>query len=197
MDLDFDKLITEGPPQGPADMTFRARLKQQSGHALVKGRQRRLWYRRSGLTCLVLLVAVSAFWSGRVTTRPMQAGRPTGLAQHNQGDNTVLVTRDLVTWLEAARFFRQLGMDERASKAFQLASKLAPSMEHKNQVAGHTPETRFADHSHRERTLSSLLAHYDAHVEKHQDRIVKPLPVVKRRQLSIIAQSIGGKRHDH
>ena len=33
---------------------------------------------------------------------------------------------ELVTWLQAARFFRQLGMEERVALAYERASKLVP-----------------------------------------------------------------------
>jgi hypothetical protein len=197
-DLDFDKLITEGLTQGPADTAFQARLKQESGHALIKGHQRRLWYRRTGLACVVLLVAVSAFWSGRVTMKPMPPDGPAGFAHHRHSDDTIQVARDLVTWLEAARFFNQLGMEERANKAFQLASSLTPSMEPRRGMTSQETKTRFASLLHEENTLSSLLAHYDANVEKHQETTNEDCHVVPPRNdnystLAPFASALGYK----
>jgi len=197
MDLDFDELITEGLIQGKAETAFRTRLKQQSGQAFIKGQQRRLWYRRSSLICVVLLVAMSAFYSGRATVKPHSPGKPIVSTDPGQNDDTILVARDLVTWLEAARFFKQLGMEERANKAFQLASNLTPSTERQHQTATQKTGTRFANSIHKENTLSSLLARCDTCTQTQRETKAKPYPVFRRKHLSIIAQSIGGKNHDH
>ncbi len=196
-DLEFDKLIAEGLIQSQAETAFRRRLKQQSGQALTKGHKRRLWYRRTGLMCVVLLVAISAFWSGRITTKPQSLMGSTAIINARRNHGTVLVARELVTWLDAARFFQQLGMEERADKAFQLASTLAPAMEHQPQMAEQKTETRFVSTVHKENTLSSLLARYDTCVRARQKTIVKPSSVYERKHVPIIAQSIGGKNHDH
>jgi hypothetical protein len=197
-DLDFDKLITEGLAQGQAGPPFRDRLKQESGQAIVKGHQRRLWYRRTGVACVVLLVSVSAFWSGRITTKPQSQKVPGAIASPKQNEDTVLVARDLVTWLEAARFFRQLGMEERANRAFQLASALAPSMQSQHQMANQKTEARFVRGSQiEEKSLCFLLAQYDTFVEKQPKTMAKPFPPVKRKRLPIIAQSIGGENHGY
>ena len=195
-DLDFNELITEGLIQGQADTAFRTRLKQRSGQALIKGQQRRLWYRRSSHICVVLLVAMSAFYSGRVTVKPQTPRKPIVSTNSGQNGDTILVARDLVAWLEAARFFQQLGMEERANKAFQLAGTLTPSREHPNQMARQNLETRLANLSHRENTLSSLLARYDTDIQQqHHETTPKAIPTVDRKHMFIIAQSIGGKNH--
>jgi hypothetical protein len=39
---------------------------------------------------------------------------------------SVMVSREMVVWLDAARFFTQLGMQERAALSYRQASELIP-----------------------------------------------------------------------
>lgn len=196
-DLDFEKLMGAGIPQGQAEAGFRARLKQASGQALVRGRQRRLWYKRAGLTCVALLVTMSAFWSGRVSVKSRAPRGSMAVSELKQDANSILVTRDLVTWLEAARFFERLGMEERASKAYQLASTLTPSTENQDQRASKRAESRFTNPVDTNSTLNSLLARYDACIGQEQETIESVPLIAKRKRLTIIAQFMGGTNHDH
>jgi hypothetical protein len=196
-DLDFDKLLTERLAQGQAEQAFRARLKQQSGQALMQGHHRRLWYRRTSLIAAVVLVAMSAFFSGRMTVKPEPPNGSLARTNPDPKGDTVLVARDLVTWLEAARFFKQLGMEERAQKSFRLASSLTPSAEQQNQVVSQKTQTRFESHVEKGNSLSSLLARCDTHIQQQQSlQEPKVIPIVNKKHVPIIAQIIGGRSHD-
>ena len=174
-------------PRCPIDTPSRSR-----STALVKGHRRRLWYRRTGLICLILLGAVSAFWSGRLTSKVSAPEESMSFSLPRQNSDTVLVARDLITWLEAGRFFKQLGMEERAHKAFEEASTLTQSTERQHRMS--TQETQPMPG---EDGLASLLARCDMNIQQQPSmERSKPIPVVHRKQLSIIAQSLGGKNHD-
>ena len=197
-DMDLDKLISEGLIHSQAQTALRMRIKQESGQALIRGRRRRLWYRRAGMIGVVLLVAVAAFWGGRITTTPKSPGETVLVAHPNQDDDTILVQRDLITWLEAARFFKQLGMEERAHRAFQRASALTPSAAGPDLLAAQNPEAHLVNLGHQEGRLSSLLAQYDAYNQPTPHELApRVVSTVPRNRISFIAQSMGGKHHDH
>ncbi len=195
-DLDFNKLINEDLVQGQIETAFRIRLKQQSIQAISKGHQKRLWYRRTSMIGVVLLAALSAFWSGRISMEPEPQESTVAAAIPQRQSGTILVTQDLVTWLETARFFKQLHMEKRANKAFQEASTLTRSMEPKESLANQELKT-FPSPIHKKDTLGSLLAYCDTYIQQHQlEEDPKAIFVVHKKQVSILAQITGGKTHD-
>jgi hypothetical protein len=114
-----EQLIRDALSNHSSSASLRDRLKGQSARAFARGRTLRLWHRRAAAICVVTLTAAGAFLVGRCTP----AGRP--LDERTVQGERVVVSRDLVTWLEAGRFFAQLGMPEREARAYQQASRLA------------------------------------------------------------------------
>lgn len=73
-----------------------------------------------------VLIAGVAFLSGRLSaprTLPRNVDVAPRMASKPDG---VTVPSDLVAWLDAARLFRQLGMEERMARAVDHAGKLLP-----------------------------------------------------------------------
>jgi len=116
-DFDIDKLIGEGLRGGAASGAFRERVLRESAGALVRGRALRNRVRVAGLTLGILLIAAGAFVCGQLSA-------PSQVIQ--QEENWTNVPRELVAWLDAGRFFEQLGMEERAERAYRMAGELIP-----------------------------------------------------------------------
>jgi hypothetical protein len=73
----------------------------------------------------VLTIGV-AFLAGRVTA-PVRVNRTEIIAQRQGGKlDGVTVPDELVAWLEAARLFRHLGMEDRMARAVERAGRLLP-----------------------------------------------------------------------
>jgi len=116
-DFDIDKLIGEGLRGGAASGAFRERVLRESAGALVRGRALRNRLRAAGLTLGVVLIAAGAFVCGQLSV-PRQV-----IPEQEEWTN---VPRELVAWLDAGRFFEQLGMSERAERAYKRAGELIP-----------------------------------------------------------------------
>ena len=116
-DFDIDKLIGDGLRGGAASGAFRERVLRESTGALVRGRASRNRLRVAGLTLGVVLIAAGAFAFGRLSV--------SGEVIAGQEDVTS-VPRELVAWLDVGRFFEQLGMNERAERAYKRAGELIP-----------------------------------------------------------------------
>jgi len=116
---DAEQLIQDALSDPGPNTAMRHHLKGESSRALARGRALRLRYRRAAAIGLVTLTAAGAFLVGRCTP----AGRDSD--QRAVQAERVVVSRDLVTWLEAGRFFAQLGMPEREARAYQQAIRLA------------------------------------------------------------------------
>ena len=73
----------------------------------------------------VLTIGV-AFVAGRVTA-PVRVNRTEIIARRQGGKlDGVTVPDELVAWLEAARLFRHLGMEDRMARAVERAGRLLP-----------------------------------------------------------------------
>lgn len=94
---------------------------------------------------MVLLVAAAAFFWGRLSA-PSKDGEPQMVKQGiGERQDNVMVSRDMVAWLDAARFFTQLGMEERATLSYKQASELIPYDVPANQQAGFESQSMLAD----------------------------------------------------
>jgi hypothetical protein len=89
-------------------------------------RRRSTWFRVE-LAAAAILIAGLAFLGGRMSvprTLPNSMNVPQWVTDKSSGVN---VSSELVTWLEAARLFRQLGMQDRMSRAVERAGRLLPA----------------------------------------------------------------------
>ncbi len=87
------------------------------------------FHNRLGITGLILFIAAItsfAFLAGRLSVSGRTLSHQHQIAQQTNPDNNVSVPRDLVAWLDAAKFFTQLGMTERAELSYKQASQLIP-----------------------------------------------------------------------
>jgi hypothetical protein len=125
-DKDVDKYLRQNLSCDAPREAFKQQTLRDSTAALVRVRRRRSAWRRAELVAAAVLIAGVAFLGGRlsaprtlprnVDVAPRAAAKPDG----------VTVPSDLVAWLDAARLFRQLGMEERMARAVERASRLLP-----------------------------------------------------------------------
>ena len=125
-DKDVDKYLRQHLSGDSPRESFKQQTLRDSMSALVRVRRRRSVRRSAELVAAAVLIAGVAFLSGRlsaprtlprnVDVAPRMAAKPDG----------VTVPSDLVAWLDAARLFRQLGMEERMARAVDHAGKLLP-----------------------------------------------------------------------
>ena len=136
-DRDVDRLLEQAFPGGGEPNGLRQRVLRDSTAALGLSRARRRTWRAAVLAAAAVLVAAVSFLSGRASV----LGRPTTVVVTPPDPETTSVPSELVAWLEAARFFEQLGMDERVLLAYERAGRLLPQ---DRPVAGNASATMYA-----------------------------------------------------
>jgi len=120
-DQDMDHLLEQGLAGDSPGPAFRARVLGDSTAAFVRARQGRAWWRPAWLGAAAALVAAVSFLLGRGLTP-----RPPATPTIAEAPDVVAVPKELVVWLDAARLFRQLGMEDRMGRALDRAAKLLP-----------------------------------------------------------------------
>ena len=120
---DINKLIEDALSTDAAGEAFKEQVLRESAAVLIRGRVLRRRFRAAGLTLAILLATSAAFTCGRLSVSDHRQA-----AVQTFGDKTdgIKVSRDLLAWLDAARFFTQLGMNERAAFSYRKASELIP-----------------------------------------------------------------------
>ena len=140
-DRDVDKLLEQALSGGRAQDVFRQQVLRDSTAALGAGRVTRVRWRVAGLSAAAVLIAAVSFLSGRASSPPA-ALEATAVAKRAADDaQTVSVPGELVAWLDAARFFKQLGMEQRVSLAYERAGQLVP---HEAPLAGNAAGVAYA-----------------------------------------------------
>ena len=141
---DINKLIEDALSVGSAGEVFREQVLRDSTAALIRGRIMRRQFRAAGLTLAILLVTAAAFTCGRMSVSDRITDRQLAIQTAGDKSDGVRVSRDLVAWLDAARFFTQLGMNERAAFSYKKASELIPRDMPDSQQAGFGPQSVLA-----------------------------------------------------
>ncbi len=126
-DIDEDTLLGRHLSGDPPREAFKEQVFRDSLAALVRTRQRRSAWRRAELAAAAVLIAGFAFLGGRLCVPhalPENVAVAPGAAAEPDG---VTVPMELVEWLEAARLFGQLGMEDRMARAVERAGRLLPA----------------------------------------------------------------------
>jgi cytochrome c-type biogenesis protein CcmH/NrfG len=137
-DAEMDKLLERIAAGEPPQALFKEQALRASLAAFAQGRRSRVRWRAAGLAAAALLMATVSFLLGRYS-QPPTGREPTPATspaasphfvqspgQDRVGAQGVAVSDDLVAWLEAARLFRQLGMEDRMARAVDRAHQLLP-----------------------------------------------------------------------
>ncbi len=125
-DAEMEKLLEQGMSGVPPREEFREQVLLDSVLTFTRVRRTRARWRAASLAAAAVLIATVSFLLGRssLPRAPVQTRLPgTSVASESQ---TVAVPNDLVAWLDAARLFRQLGMEDRMARAVDHAGKLLP-----------------------------------------------------------------------
>lgn len=125
-DKDVDKYLRQHLSGSPPREALKQQALRDSTAALVRVRRRRSAWRRAELTVAAVLIAGIAFIGGRLSV-PHKLPRSVDVAPRAVAETDgVNVPSDLVAWLDAARLFKRLGMEERMARAVEHAGKLLP-----------------------------------------------------------------------
>lgn len=126
-EMDEDRLLGQHLSGDPPREAFREQVFQDSLTALARTRQRRSVWRRAELAAAAALIVSVAFFGGRLSSPralPLNvAVAPPAVAE----PDVVAVPTELVEWLNAARLFGQLGMEDRMARAVERAGRLLPA----------------------------------------------------------------------
>ena len=141
---DINKLIEDALSANSASGIFKEQVLHDSTTALIRGRVLRMQFRAAGLMLAILMATAAAFVCGRLSVSDRITDRQEAVQTVGDKDDGVRVSRDMVAWLDAARFFTQLGMNERAAFSYKKASELIPRNMPDSQNAGLGPQSVFA-----------------------------------------------------
>jgi len=129
---DVDKYLSQQLSGSPPREAFKQQTLRDSTAALVRVQRRRLARRRVECAVAAVLIAGIAFIGGRLSVPhnlsvPLNLPRNVDIAPRAAAEHDgVNVPSDLVAWLDAARLFKRLGMEERMARAVEHAGKLLP-----------------------------------------------------------------------
>ena len=125
-DNDVDKYLSQQLSGSPPREAFKQQALRDSTAALVRIQRRHSARRRAECAVAAVLIAGIAFIGGRLSV-PRELPRSVDVAPRAAAEpDGVNVPSDLVAWLDAARLFKRLGMEERMFCAFEHASELTP-----------------------------------------------------------------------
>ena len=146
---DIENLIEDALSEGSATDAFKENLLRTSTATLLQGRVLHRRLRTAGFALLIMLVTGAVFLCGRLSVSSEALNKQAFLHEVDEQVEGVMVSRELVVWLDAARFFTQLGMEERATLSYKQASELIPydvsahrqaGLESQSMLAGISPD---------------------------------------------------------
>ena len=127
-DKNVDKYLSQHLSGSPPREALKQQALRESTAALVRIRRRHSARRRAECAVAAVLIAGIAFIGGRLSV-PRKLPRNLDVAPRAAAEtetDSVNVPSDLVAWLDAARLFKRLGMEERMARAVEHAGKLLP-----------------------------------------------------------------------
>ena len=124
-DRDADKNLTQHLSGDPPREAFKQRVLRESTAEFIRVSRRRSAWRKAEFAAAAVLIAGVAFLGGKLSAPPASPTR-LDVTEHVDTDRGVNVPSELVMWLEAARLFRQLGMEDRMARAVERAARLLP-----------------------------------------------------------------------
>ena len=106
---------------------FKQQVLRDSTSEFINVWQRRSAWRKTILATAAVLIAAVGFLGGRLLMPSKLLTSVDVATEVGAESDCVNVPSELVAWLEAARLFRQLGMQDRMSRAVERAGRLLPS----------------------------------------------------------------------
>jgi hypothetical protein len=124
-DRDTDTNLMQHLSGDPPREAFRQRVLRDSTAEFIRVSRRRSAWRRAAISAAAVLIAGVAFLGGKLSVTPAPPTRA-DVTENADTDHGVNVSKELVMWLEAARLFRRLGMEDRMARAVERAGRLLP-----------------------------------------------------------------------
>jgi hypothetical protein len=121
-----EKILGKYLSGDPPDKAFKKQTLRDSIAAFNRVRRLRAAWRCVKLAAAAVLVVGVAFLGGRLSMPPT-SHTPVDVPANTDTDDGVNVPSELVAWLEAARLFSQLGMEDRMARAVERANRLLPA----------------------------------------------------------------------
>ena len=125
-DRDIDTLLSQHLSGDQPREAFKQETLGDLTAEFVRVRRRCSAWRRAELAAAAILIAGVAFLGGRRSAPSTLPGSTDVAPQAATDPDGVTVPSDLVAWLDAARLFRRLGMEDRMARAVDHAGKLLP-----------------------------------------------------------------------
>ena len=122
-----DKLLGQHLSGDPPEEAYKQQVLRDSTAAFIQMRRMRSAWRMVKLAAAAVLVAGVAFLGGRLSMPGTPVGNAVETPQPIVKSDGVTVPTELVAWLESARLFRQLGMEDRMARAVERAGRLLPA----------------------------------------------------------------------
>jgi len=111
----------------PPREAFKQQVLRDSTAEFIRVWRRRTAWRRAKMSAAAVLIAGVAFFGGQLSVQP-KLPTTENVAKHVDIEtDSVNVPTELLAWLEAARLFRQLGMENRMGRAVERAGRLLPA----------------------------------------------------------------------
>ncbi len=126
-DRDADTRLTQHLSGEPPREAFRHLVLRDSTAEFVRIQRRRSALRRAGLAAAAVLIAGVAFLGGRLSMPSALPPDEVETPPVEVASDGVNVPNELVVWLDAARLFKQLGMEDRMARAVERAGRLLPT----------------------------------------------------------------------
>ena len=182
---DVDKYLSQHLSGSPPREAFKQQALRDSTAALVRLQRRRSAWRRAELAAAAVLIAGVAFLGGRLSIPRTLPRSVDVVPQVTAEPDGVTVPSDLVAWLDAARLFRRLGMEDRMARAVDRAGKLLPynavaSISTTGQALAFTDDDEVFENQNKHLNLADILNPHES-VESIS---------------GIIAQSFGGNYYE-
>lgn len=125
-DRDADTHLMQHLSGEPPREAFKQQVLRDSTAEFIRVWQRRSAWRRAELAAAAVLIVGLAFLGGRLSAPPTLPTSVNVAKQAGSRPDGVNVPSELVAWLEAARLFRHLGMEDRMARAVERAGRLLP-----------------------------------------------------------------------
>jgi hypothetical protein len=122
---DLERLLEQGLSGDPPRLEFREQVLRDSLATLARHRRGWVIWRTGALAAAAVMIAGVSFFLGRCS-RPSAEVAAAPSVPTTASSDVVTVSSDVVAWLEAARLFAQLGMDDRMARAIDQAHSLLP-----------------------------------------------------------------------
>jgi hypothetical protein len=126
-DTEADKSLMQHLSGEPPRQAFKQQALRDSTAEFMRVWRRRSVWRRARIVAAAVVIAGVAFVGGQLSA-PSESPKTTHVVTNVDADpGGVNVPSELLAWLEAARLFGRLGMEDRMARAVERAGRFLPA----------------------------------------------------------------------